>query len=97
MGVIREEEDTGTDVGRVRSLSDELDGERAARGGDTVCAGIIGSVNSAVLGASDGVRAKGGVPEVTGVAIGGSAGGMEPTPIGIENDSGRERSATTAR
>jgi hypothetical protein len=85
-GVVRGHEvDTRTNVG-AGALGDKLHGKSVSRGGDTICATVVGTLNGAVLGAGDGVRAEGGIPSVTGVAVGITGGGVEPTPIGIEYD-----------
>jgi hypothetical protein len=88
-----EEVDTGADVGGVRTNSDEFERQGVTAGSDTVCSSIVGTVDSAVCGASRWVRANSGVPSVTGVAIGGPRGGVEPSPIRIEYDGGLKSSA----
>lgn len=59
---------TGTDVG-VGALGDKVDFERVARGGDTVCAGVVSAIESAVSSGSTGRRSNRCVPGVAGVAV----------------------------
>lgn len=47
---------------------------------------VVGTVNSAVLCASRTIRASSGVPGVAIVAVGVSAGNVDPTPVGVEGD-----------
>ncbi len=96
LGRVRGHEvDTGTDVG-IGTLGDKLHGDSIARGGDTVCTAIVGTIDGAVLGAGDWVGAKGGVPGVTGVAVGIARGGMEPAPVCVQDDTSRLGGAGTA-
>ena len=86
---------SGSDVG-VCTLGDEVESERVAGGGDTVDVRVFSTVKSAVGGASCVVGAESGVPGVSSVAVGSSAGClMEPSPVGIE-DNGLGRSCATA-
>lgn len=78
------EVDTRADVG----ASLELESQGIAAGGDTVCAGVVSTVDRAVLSAGRRVWAKSGVPGVTGVAVSVTGGSVEPTPVGVEHNSG---------
>lgn len=89
-GLGLEEVDASSDV----STLDELEGESIAGGGDTVGAAVVSTVDGAVLGAGHTVGADGGVPGVAGVAVGVTAGGMEPAPVGVEHDGGVHSCAT---
>lgn len=62
------------DVGRVRSLGDELQLQRVAAGCNPVCAGVIGTVNGAVGSTRLVIGARRSVPRVTGITVGGSEG-----------------------
>ena len=64
-GLVLHEVDTGANVG----AGLEREGERVTGGGDTVGAGVVGAVESAVLGAGSTVRAEGGVPLIASVAV----------------------------
>ena len=82
--VVLEEVDTRADV----AASDELEGKSVTGRGDTVGTGVVGTIKSAVLRAGLRVRTKGSIPLVTGVAVGETAGGVQPTPVGVEHDGG---------
>jgi hypothetical protein len=61
---------------------------------------VVGTINSAVLGASGSIRAGSGVPLVAVVAVGVSSGDVNPAPVGVEHDGaglGGAASATSAR
>lgn len=64
-----QEVQTGADVG-VGSLRDEIDLERVARGGNTVSARVISTIESAVRSSGTGGRSNRRVPGVAGVAVG---------------------------
>lgn len=68
------------------SIGDELVGQRVARGGNTVGTRVVSTLNGAVLGASNTVRAKGGVPGVALVAVGRARSGVQPTPVGVQDN-----------
>lgn len=79
------EVDTGADVG----ASLELQGEGRAGAGDTVCARVVGTIESAVGSACSTIRAQGSVPGVTSVAVGRATGAVEPAPVSVEHDGSR--------
>ena len=79
------EVDAGTDV-LLGRRGNELESKRVPAGGDTVGALVVGAVESAVGRTGGTVGAESGVPGVSGVAVGGSGGGMEPAPVGVEDD-----------
>ncbi len=64
----------------------ELEGESVPAGGDAVGTRVVGTVESAVGRTGDTVGAESGVPGVSGVAVGGSSGRVEPAPVGVEDD-----------
>jgi len=87
LGVGLHEVDTRADI-LVGARGDELEGEGVAAGGNAVGAGVVSTVQSAVGGAGGrvGCGTENGVELVSGVAIGRASGGMEPAPIGIEDN-----------
>lgn len=76
---------------------DELECKRVAGGGDTVGSAVVRTVKSAVRSAGRVVGAQAGVPGVAGVAVGVASGGVEPAPVGIEDDRGLDVRATAGR
>jgi hypothetical protein len=84
--------DTRTDVG----TSNELQGECVTAGSDTVGTSVVSTIKCAVLGTCGTVGAQGGVPSVAGIAVGETAGGVEPTPVRIEDDRSLCGRTTTA-
>jgi len=95
--VVLHEVDTGADIGRVRSVSNEFEREGASRGCDTICTSIVRTIERTLLGAGRRVGAVLSVPSVTSVTIGRAIGGMCPTPVGVQNDgAGFGGAATTS-
>jgi len=92
--VASHEVNTRTDV-LLLAVGDKFEGEGIARGGDTVGTRVVGTIESAVLGASVVVGAERGVPSVTGVTVGISLSGVEPAPVGVEDDGARARGSTS--
>ena len=84
VGVVLHEVDTRADVG----ARHELERERGAGGRDTVRARVVRAVEGAVLRAGHAVGAEGSIPRVTGVAVRVARGGVEPAPVGVEDDFG---------
>jgi len=76
---------TGTDV-LLRTAGDEFESDSVSAGGDTVCAGVVSTFESAVGSASRAVWAERGVPGVASVAVGKILGAVEPAPVGVEDD-----------
>ena len=87
------EVDTGTDVGRVWTLGDILEGKGVAGGGDTICSGVVSTVNSTVLRTGCSIRAETGIPGATVIAVGGARGSVGPTPVRVEHNGTRLLSA----
>ena len=87
------EVDTRADI----AASDEFESEGVAGGGDTVGAAVVCTIDSTVLSARSGVSTKGSIPSVTGVAVGVSTGGVEPTPVSVEGDSAVLGGASSTR
>ena len=85
-GIILHEVGPRTDVLAVGIVGDELEGECIAAGGDTIGTAVVGAVESAILHAGRRVGAESRVPGVSGVAVGVPRGGMDPAPVGIEDD-----------
>lgn len=81
-GVAGHKVDTGTNVG----TGDELQCESVTAGGDAVGAGIVSTIERAVLGTCSAIRAQGGVPSVAGVAVSKAGRGVEPAPVRVEDD-----------
>ena len=73
---------------------DEFERECVAGRGNAVCSRIISTIECTILRACGRVGAKGGIPSVTGVAVGVATDVVQPTPVGIEND-GRRQGATS--
>lgn len=82
------EVDTATNVLAERSLLSEFEGQGAAGGRDTVGSCVVGTLESAVLGAGSGVGAVLGVPSRAGVAVVVRVGDVvtEPSPVGVKGD-----------
>lgn len=77
---------TGTNVGRVLALGDELEGERVAAGLNTIGTSVLGAINAA-LGSAVGVgAADGGIPLVAVVAVGAAGKSVSPAPVGVDGD-----------
>ena len=55
----------------------------------TIHTRVVSTVDGAVLGAGSTVRAKAAVPAVACVAVGGAAGGVGPSPVGVEHNGTR--------
>jgi hypothetical protein len=87
------EVDSGTDI----AASFELQAQRAARCLDTVSTRVVGTIESAVRGTGDSVRAESLVPGVASVAVGRSRSGVEPAPVTVKDDALGLRSATAGR
>ena len=88
------EEDTRSNV-LVGARSHKVELERATTGGNTIGASVVGAIKSTVLRARGAIRAERGVPGIAGIAVGISAGGMQPSPVGIEHDRGGLGHATS--
>ena len=98
VAVVLHEVDTRTDIlAASAALSNELERESIARGTDTVSTAIVGTINSAVFGTGSGIWAKGGVPGVTGVAVGVARSGVQPAPVSIQDDLGAGSGTSAAR
>lgn len=79
------EVDTRADV-FVGALSDEVETEGVAGGGDTIGTGVISTFQSAVCGAIDIVGAVRGVPGVASVAVGIATDVVDPSPVRVKDD-----------
>jgi len=80
--------DTATDVGLL-AIGDEFQRERISTCADPVCPRVISAIESAVSRTSFSIRASGGVPSVSCVAVRESTGAfVEPAPIGVEHNGG---------
>jgi hypothetical protein len=76
---------TGTNVG-IGRLGYKLHGECIARSGDTVCATVVGTLESAVGGTCCGIGAKSRIPSVTSVTVGITRSRVEPAPVGVDHN-----------
>lgn len=75
-----------SDVGSC-TLGNKVESESITRGGDTIDAGVVCTIKSAVGGTSCVVWAESCVPGVAIVAVGSATSSlMEPSPVGIEDD-----------
>ena len=98
LGLTGHQVDARADILAIGVGSDELEGEGVAAGGDTIGPGVISTVNSAVRGTGLAIGTGSGVPSVTCVAIGVAALGVDPAPVGVEDDlSGRDCRTTRFR
>ncbi len=95
-GVAVHQVDTGTDVLVASAAGDEFESEGVATDRDTVCPWVVGAVKSAIGSARLSVRADGAVPSISGVAIRVAVLGVNPAPVGIEDNLTRRYSGTTA-
>ncbi len=84
IAIIFEEVDAGANIGRVRALGYELQGEGRIGGRDTVGPCVVGTVDGAVGGTCIGIGAEGVVPFVAGVAVRRTRDLMCPPPIGVK-------------
>jgi hypothetical protein len=91
-GVTGHQINARTDVG----AGDKFQGEGVSRSGDSVGTSVVSTIDRTVLGARCTVWAEGGVPSVTGVAVGGATRGVEPAPVRVEDDGSLGRGATAA-
>jgi len=89
--------DTGTDVLGVGAVGNELQSEGVSGGGNTIGAAVVCAVKSTVGSACLTVGAERRVPFVAGVAVGEVLCGVEPTPVGIEDDGALLGCAATSR
>jgi len=80
------EVDTAANTLAVGVLGDELQAKSIAAGGDTVGAGVLGTVDATGAGTGLAVGADLVVPFVAGVAVGVTGGGVSPSPVGVEDD-----------
>jgi len=76
----------------VLSTCHKLQRQCISRGSDTICARIVSTIKSTVGGAGFAIRAISRVPGVAIVAVVGALGRMQPAPVGIEGDLGRQGS-----
>lgn len=93
--VIGHEVHTRPDV-LLLALSDELEGEGGAGSGNSIGGLVVGSVQSAVLGAGGGGTTQSCVPGVSGVAVSEAGRRVQPAPVCIEHDRRLHVRATTA-
>jgi hypothetical protein len=89
--VVCHEVDTRADV----RASLELESQGITRGGDTVGARVVSTIESAVLSAGNTIGAEGSIERGTGVAVGITGGGVEPAPVRVEGDRTSLGSAAT--
>ena len=96
-GISVHEIQTRTDIGGISSNSDECKLQRVSARSSAVCSCIIGSLKSAVGGASCVIWAESCIPGVSGVAVRSRAACsiVYPAPIGIDNNFSLLGSAAT--
>lgn len=94
--VVLHKVDTRTDV-FLCALGDEFESEGVAAGGDTVGTRVVSTVKGTVSSTSLAIGAKASVPFIAGIAVSVTAGGMEPTPVGIESNLSGGYSRAAAR
>ena len=92
-GLVRHQVDTRADI----AARDKLERERVTAGCDTVGARVVCAVEGTVLRTSGGVGADARVPRIAGVAVGVAASGVQPTPVGVENDGSAQGLASAGR
>ena len=86
---------TGTNV-LLLTVGDKFEGECISAGGDTVCARVVSTIESAVSSAGGAIWAESSIPGVAGVAVGVSSSGVEPAPVGVEDNLSRGLGNATA-
>lgn len=69
----------------IRAVGDKLDAELVTRRGYAIGTRVVCAVKTAVLGTGCPRGADGGVPFVTGVAVGRAVGEMGPAPVGVDD------------
>ena len=98
LGLTRHQVDARADILAVGIGGDELESERVAAGGDTIGPGVVSTIDSAVGSTCLAIGTGSGVPSVTCVAVGVAALGVDPAPVGVEDDlSGRDCRTTRFR
>lgn len=80
------EVNTGTNVLPIRVVRHEFESECIAHDADTITTRVIRAVDSTVRGAGLAIGADGGVPGVSGVAVGGAVFVVYPPPVRVEHD-----------
>ena len=77
-----------TDIGRVGSFGDELEGQRAATSCSAICCSIISTLKGTIGSASFVIRAECRTPGVSVIAIGVASTLLivDPSPVGIDDD-----------
>jgi hypothetical protein len=68
------------------ALGNEFESEGVATGGDAIGARVISTIECAILGTGLAIRAKACIPGIAGVAVGVTTSGMQPTPVGVEDN-----------
>ena len=91
LGVRLHEVDTRANVG----TGLELEGKRAAGCGDTVGTAVVRTIKGTVLSTSGVGTTVAGVECVASVAVGGTGGSVEPSPVGIKRNGSSDGSAAT--
>lgn len=76
---------TRSNVG-ASTLSNEVESQRIASGGDTVDTRVVSTIESAVGSANLVAWAESGVPGVTSVAVSGARDRVSPSPVGVEHN-----------
>ena len=71
---------------RERARARERERERELPYRHTIGVDIVGPIQSATLGASDGIRAELGVPVSALVAVGVATHIVDPAPVGVQDD-----------
>lgn len=69
-----------------RALRDKLMCQCIPAGRNTVRAAIVRSIDRTVLRTRDGIRTQCSVPRVAGEAVCEAGGGVEPSPVGVQDD-----------
>jgi hypothetical protein len=80
----------GANVSGVGTLGHKLERKSVATSSDTVCTGVVSTVKSTGSCAGRSVRADGGVPFVASVAVSATGRSVQPAPVGVQSDRGRE-------
>lgn len=68
-------------------MGNELQAELIATSSNTVGAGVVSAIKTALFGTGLSISADGGIPFVPGVAVGATFDGVSPSPVGV-NDNG---------
>jgi hypothetical protein len=85
-GVGLHEVGSGSDVGGVGALCNELEGKSISAGADTVGARVVSAIDSTCLRTSGTVFARGSIPCIVRIAVRVAGSNVGPSPVGIDGN-----------